>query len=95
VKKTDQVTVQYQGVLWRTGKVFDQSWGTSPASFLPTQVVPGFGKALIGHKVGSQVVAIIPPSQGYGSAGQSSAGIKGTDTMVFVVDILASAPAAG
>jgi peptidylprolyl isomerase len=30
----------------------------------------------------------IPPSDGYGSAGQSDAGIKGTDTLVFVVDIV-------
>ena len=30
----------------------------------------------------------IPPAEGYGSAGQSAAGIKGTDTLVFVVDII-------
>jgi peptidylprolyl isomerase len=30
----------------------------------------------------------IPPKQGYGSAGQSQAGITGTDTLVFVVDII-------
>lgn len=94
VKSTDQVTVQYQGVLWRTGKVFDQSWGKSPATFLPSQVVKGFGKALVGHKVGSQVVAIIPPAEGYGSSGQPQVGIKGTDTMVFVVDILSATGAA-
>jgi peptidylprolyl isomerase len=39
VKSTDRVTVQYQGVIWRTGKVFDQSWGRSPATFLPSGVV--------------------------------------------------------
>jgi FKBP-type peptidyl-prolyl cis-trans isomerase len=93
VKSTDQVTVQYQGVIWRTGKVFDQSWGQSPATFLPSQVVTGFGKALVGHRVGSQVVAIIPPKDGYGTSGQPTAGIKGTDTMVFVVDILSAASA--
>ena len=90
VKSSDQVTVQYQGVLWRNGTVFDQSWGRSPVAFQPGQVVPGFAKALVGHRVGSQVVAIIPPSQGYGSAGSPSAGIKGTDTLVFVVDILSA-----
>ena len=50
----------------------------------------GFGKALVGHRVGSQVVAIVPPSEGYGSKGSASGGIKGTDVMVFVVDILAT-----
>jgi peptidylprolyl isomerase len=51
-------------------------------------VVPGFKKALVGQTVGSQVVAVIPPADGYGSDGNSQAGIKGTDTLVFVIDIL-------
>jgi peptidylprolyl isomerase len=40
------------------------------------------------------VVAIIPPKDGYGTAGSPTAGIKGTDTMVFVIDILAATHAA-
>lgn len=90
VKSGDTVTVQYQGVIWRTGKVFDQSWGRGPASFQTTGVVPGFSKALVGQKVGSQVVAVIPPKDGYGTQGNAQAGIEGTDTLVFVVDILAT-----
>ena len=31
---------------------------------------------------------VIPPADGYGKTGNSRAGIKGTDTLVFVVDIL-------
>ena len=94
VKSGDTVTVQYQGVLWRTGKVFDQSWGKSgPTSFATTQVVKGFGKALVGQKVGSQVVTIVPPDQGYGKTGSQDGSIKGTDTMVFVIDVLATAHA--
>jgi peptidylprolyl isomerase len=31
---------------------------------------------------------VVPPADGYGKSGSSSAGIKGTDTLVFVVDIL-------
>jgi len=92
VKDKDTVTVQYQGVLWRTGGVFDQSWTKSgPTSFATNQVVSGFGKALVGQKVGSQVVAIIPPAEGYGKTGSTDGSIKGTDTMVFVIDILATA----
>ena len=92
VKDKDTVTVQYQGVLWRTGGIFDQSWGKSgPTSFATNQVVSGFGKALVGQKVGSQVVAIIPPAEGYGKTGSTDGSIKGTDTMVFVIDILATA----
>ena len=91
VKSGDTVTVQYQGTLWRTGKVFDQSWGKSPTSFATTQVVKGFGAALVGQKVGSQVVAIVPPAEGYGATGSTDGTIKATDTMVFVIDILATA----
>ena len=33
----------------------------------------------------------IPPELGYGEEGNEQAGIKGTDTLYFVVDILAAA----
>ncbi|PPF76632.1 peptidylprolyl isomerase [Subtercola sp. Z020] len=89
----DTVTVQYQGVNYSTGAVFDQSWGKSPTSFATNQVIKGFGAALVGQTVGSQVIAVIPPDQGYGPNGQPSAGIGGTDDLVFVVDILATASA--
>jgi peptidylprolyl isomerase len=34
------------------------------------------------------VLLVIPPALGYGSGGNPDAGISGTDTLVFVVDIL-------
>lgn len=85
----DTVTIQYKGVLWRNGTMFDSSWSRgAPASFQTTQVVKGFQKALEGQTVGSQVIVIVPPADGYGAAGQGE--IKGTDTMVFVIDILST-----
>jgi peptidylprolyl isomerase len=87
VQPGDTVTVQYKGVLWRNGQMFDSSWSRgAPASFQTTGVVAGFKKALEGQKVGSQVIAVIPPADGYGAAGNGD--IKGTDTIVFVIDIL-------
>ncbi|WP_349898458.1 FKBP-type peptidyl-prolyl cis-trans isomerase [Parafrigoribacterium soli] len=95
VKDGATVTVNYTGALWATGKTFDSSWtrGT-PATFATTGVVSGFGKAMIGQTVGSQVVAVIPPADGYGADGNQADPsvpdqISGTDTMVFVIDILA------
>ena len=35
-------------------------------------IIPGFANALIGQTVGSQVVTVIPPAQGYGAAAQAS-----------------------
>lgn len=89
------VVVQYVGVLYRTGKVFGTSWPSSsnPSSLLTFQLggqglIKGFQDAVTGAHVGSRVMAVVPPADGYGAAGQSSAGITGKDTLVFVIDIL-------
>ncbi len=86
------VTMQYTGIIWATGKEFDSSWGGDPVDFPigSGQVIPGFDEGLIGQTVGSRVVLVIPPDKGYGAEGNSQAGISGTDTLVFVVDILAA-----
>lgn len=86
------VTMQYTGIIWATGKEFDSSWGGDPVDFPigSGQVIPGFDEGLIGQTVGSRVVLVIPPEKGYGSTGNAQAGISGTDTLVFVVDILAA-----
>jgi len=93
VVKGDYVIAQYVGYIWRTKKVFGSSWSSgSPFGFVlgasPEQVIPGWDTGLAGQTVGSRVLLSIPPKQGYGSAGASQAGIKGTDTLVFVVDII-------
>jgi peptidylprolyl isomerase len=93
VAKGQQVLVQYTGINWRTKKIFDSSWSRHQA--YPTyigvgQVIPGWDIGLVGQTVGSRVLLVIPPAAGYASAGQPRAGIKGTDTLIFVVDILAA-----
>jgi peptidylprolyl isomerase len=44
----------------------------------------------VGQTVGSRVLLVVPPADAYGSAGKPEAGIGSTDTLVFVVDILAA-----
>ena len=39
--------------------------------------------------MGSRLLLVVPPKDGYGAAG-SPPKISGTDTLVFVVDILAA-----
>ncbi|HUL27369.1 MAG TPA: FKBP-type peptidyl-prolyl cis-trans isomerase [Streptosporangiaceae bacterium] len=93
IAKGQTVVVQYVGAIWRNAKVFDASWTRDqPFGFTiaasPSQVIPGWNTGLVGQTVGSRVMLVIPPADGYGKAGNSQAGIKGTDTLVFVVDIL-------
>jgi FKBP-type peptidyl-prolyl cis-trans isomerase len=94
VEASDEVTVNYQGINGRTGDEFDSSWTNGkPATFTLSGVVPGFSKAIAGQTVGSRVLVAIPPEDGYGSAGNPQAGIQGTDTLIFVIDIIkAGAP---
>ncbi|MCR2816030.1 FKBP-type peptidyl-prolyl cis-trans isomerase [Microbacterium jiangjiandongii] len=93
VAEGDNVEVQYQGVSWDTGEVFDQSWGRGPTAFPTTAVVKGFGDALVGQKVGSQVIAVLPPAVAYGEGEINEQDLVG-QTLVFVIDILDIKPAA-
>ncbi len=82
------VVVNYTGVNWNTGKVFDSSFDRgSPATFGTNGVIKGFHDAIVGQKIGSRVVVIIPSELGYGKDGSGDL-INGGDTLVFVVDIL-------
>jgi len=92
VEKGQTISVNYLGQVYGAKKPFDESYSKDPASFgIGTgQVIPGWDKTLVGVKVGSRVLLAIPPKEGYGSKGNPSAGIKGTDTLYFVVDILSA-----
>jgi hypothetical protein len=95
VEEGDKVVVHYTGLLWDDETVFDSTWETgTPATLVassieddPAGVVPGMADALVGQEVGSQVIAVIPPDQGY-PEGQSPATIPAGSTMVFVFDVL-------
>jgi peptidylprolyl isomerase len=91
VEAGQTITVHYRGVLWRNGEDFDQSWERGePASFgIGTgAVIPAWDEGLVGQKIGSQVLLVVPPADGYGETGNPAGGIEGDDTLVFVVDIL-------
>ncbi len=92
------ITAHYVGVIWATGQEFDSSWeGTPIESALkvataedPSGLIAGWVNGLAGQKVGSQVMLVIPPADAYGETGAPNAGIGATDTLVFVIDLLAA-----
>ncbi len=91
IKAGQTITVNYVGAIWPGGKVFDSSYARGMASDTVIgegEVIKGWDQGLVGQKVGSRVMLVIPPDDGYGTSGNTSAGIKGSDTLVFVVDIL-------
>ncbi len=94
VKDGQTVRVAYTGALLKDGSVFDSSASRPEQPYFEFklgqgQVIKGWDTGLVGQKVGSRVLLVVPPAEGYGDAG-SPPKIAGDDTLVFVVDILAA-----
>jgi peptidylprolyl isomerase len=90
VEAGDEIEVNYYGQIW-SGAMFDNSYDRRSAVSFPIgigAVIGGWDDGLVGRQVGSRVMLSIPPHLGYGERGMPQAGIGGTDTLVFVVDIL-------
>ncbi|HET8591669.1 MAG TPA: FKBP-type peptidyl-prolyl cis-trans isomerase, partial [Nakamurella sp.] len=91
-KSHDWLQVNYLGQVWG-GKVFDNSYDRgSLFSFQvdatpQPQVVAGWDYGLRGVKQGSRVMLSFPPQDGYGTTGNPP-DISGTDTLIFVVDVV-------
>ncbi len=90
VTKTDTVTVCYEGVNGRDGKVFDSAYDRGqPVQFPLDGVVAGFAKAITGQKVGSDVAVAMTSADGY-PEGQPAAGIEAGDNLVFEIKIVSA-----
>ncbi|MEV7793825.1 FKBP-type peptidyl-prolyl cis-trans isomerase [Streptomyces sp. NPDC087512] len=90
VAENDFLVANYLGQIWDTAKVFDNSWDRkTPIVIQLSQgsIIDGWRYALTGKKTGSRVEFSVPPAYGYGAQGNEQGGIKGTDTLVFVVDV--------
>jgi peptidylprolyl isomerase len=91
-KAGEQVTVNYVGILYKGGKVFDASWKrneTFPFTLGKGQVIPGWDQGVAGMKVGGRRELIIPAELAYGAKG-SPPTIPPNAPLVFVVDLLAA-----
>lgn len=89
VKATDTVTIEYSLWDWTSslGSTVESSWDSQPLTLnLTTGSIKGLAMALKGVKVGSQVIASIPPEFAYGATGQGS--IPANATLLFIIDVL-------
>ncbi|WP_327726086.1 FKBP-type peptidyl-prolyl cis-trans isomerase [Streptomyces europaeiscabiei] len=97
VKAGQNVVFRHAGSVWGANRgkdeaaLFDFSWSQGPTSVVVGRgnVIEGLDQALVGAKVGSRMLLVIPPALAYG--GQARKGIPARSTLVFVVDILAAA----
>jgi peptidylprolyl isomerase len=85
------VEVHYVGVAWSTRQQFDASWDRGDQfrfGLGSGQVIKGWDQGVAGMRVGGRRRIVIPPHLGYGKAGAGGV-IRGGETLVFVVDLLA------
>jgi peptidylprolyl isomerase len=88
VTSGQNISVNYVGVSYKTGKEFDSSWSRSqPFSFSigAGRVIQGWDKGLLGVKVGSRVQLDIPSAMAYGDSAANGAP---SGPLRFVVDVL-------
>jgi peptidylprolyl isomerase len=88
IKKGNNISVNYSGVVWGNITPFDSSFtkGTPFETKIPGSVIDGWNEGLIGQKQGSRVMLVIPPDKGYGDQAQEN--IPANSTLVFVIDIV-------
>lgn len=86
----ETIVAQYTGVLFDGGKKFDSSWdhgGATGFQIGTGNVIKGWDQGLVGQRVGSRVLLVIPADLAYG-ANPPSPAIPKNAALVFVVDIL-------
>ena len=90
VEAGQDIEVHYLGQSWGGG-VFDTSYDRGETISFPIgvgKVIAGWDQGLVGQQIGSRLLLSIPSHLGYGDRGVPAAGIRGGDTLVFVVDIV-------
>jgi peptidylprolyl isomerase len=90
IKSGQQATVNYVGVLFKTGKEFDSSWGKGKQPFQfalgSGQVIPGWDQGVLGMKVGERRRLTIPAALAYGAQG-SPPKIGPNEPLIFDIDL--------
>ncbi|WP_411700809.1 FKBP-type peptidyl-prolyl cis-trans isomerase [Conyzicola sp.] len=102
IEEGDGVVLHQTILSWETRAMLETTWvdGEKPAvptTVLATEdntgsrsgVIPALADALIGAKVGSQLLVVVPPGDDSFAEGATlPTGATATDTLVYVVDVL-------
>ncbi|MBD8869528.1 FKBP-type peptidyl-prolyl cis-trans isomerase [Nocardioides donggukensis] len=91
IEKGSFLAMHYLGQVEGKKKPFDENYSAeaiTPFRIGKGDLIKGWDEGLVGVPVGSRVMLVVPPRFGYGAKGNDGAGIKGTDTIYFVIDVL-------
>lgn len=84
----DYVLLNVEGKVWAGDRMVVDSFTDRQPQGLPLNTAMPAWRRLAGHRVGSRVLMVVPPKDGYGAAGNPQANIMGSDTLVFVFDVV-------
>ena len=82
----------YVGYSWATGKVIETAYEAVDQGNLAS-AIPGWQSGLVGKTVGSRVLLVLPPKDGF-PEGSNNPQVSPGDTVVYVVDVLMAVSAA-
>ena len=102
VEEDDAVVIHQTILSWESKKVLDSTWKVDEKPSVPTTVlakedatgtgggvIPGVAKSLVGAKVGSQLVVVVPPGDdSFADGATLPTGATADDTLVYVIDVL-------
>lgn len=86
INKDDTMIARYVGYSWKTGKLIDDGFD-SPTAGKVSALIPGWQTGLVGKAVGSRVLLVLPPADGFPQGSQNPP-VEAGDTVVYVVDLL-------
>ena len=92
VRPGDYVLFNVQGRVWAGHRKIVDSYASRQPQGLPLRAGLRAWRHLAGQRVGSRVLMVVPPRDGFGRAGDPQLKVTGTDTLVFVFDLLATMP---
>lgn len=72
------VIIGLRALAWSDGEVLDDTWGQAPREVALADLPPGLSAGLVEQTVGSRVLVVTPPAEGF------------EETSIYVVDILAA-----
>jgi hypothetical protein len=87
----DDAIVQLVGAYWNTGQVFESTWQQQGLALIPVAASGSplnLAANLVGSKIGSRLLIVIPVNQAFGAGQRIPAAAKDAGALVFVVDII-------
>jgi peptidylprolyl isomerase len=90
VRSDDYLLINVEGKVWAGNRLVVDSYTVRQPQGLPLSTAMPAWRRLAGQRVGSRVLMVVPPKDGYGAAGNPKANIMGSDTLVFVFDVVAA-----